>query len=74
MVTGARNEAHRGPQSGGAHQHQQHARHRRHHQQAGETELGDDARDDHHEGAGRPADLDARAAQADTRKPPTTAV
>ena len=46
-----------------AQQHQQDAGHHRAHEQAVDAVLGDDAGDDHDERAGRPADLEARAAE-----------
>ena len=42
-------------QAGDAHEHQQAPGHQCHHEQAGDAELRDDARDDHHERAGRAA-------------------
>jgi len=57
------NELHRLAETGDGQEQQDDSRHHRHHQQAGQALLGDDAGDDDDEGAGRAADLDARAAQ-----------
>ena len=63
-----RNEAHQIAKPSQSHREQQYAGTHRRDQQVGETVLRDDSVNDHHEGAGRPADLHTRATERGDQK------
>jgi hypothetical protein len=68
MVTGARNKLDGRSQTRHAHDDQNHSGHHGDHEQSGQAELGNDAGNDDHKRAGRPADLCARSAQRGNEK------